>query len=587
MVAVCGVLVATAAVPAGHRAPPRTQAPPEPALFVSPNGLAAGPCSRASPCASWNAAYQRARPGQVIEVAGGTYPGQTIEGRSATRNLSPGCTPADPARCIVFRPAAGASVAVQGNLQVDGSSVWIQGTSSPASPVPTRGRTFSITVSGYVDTEATSEEDFPDHVVVQGIAATSFGVFGVHHALFRDLDIGPATVGAGCNIVEGPGIENKIGIGGGIEVVPTDVTLDGLLIHNQNRNQAGADSDCHFGGLFLATANRLTIERSVFSQDAVYDIQVQNFDGVPPPAHVTIQNNWFGCPTLWLYQAGGEGQCDGQEAIQFNSDAPFADWLIRYNSFVSGIGQYVDGASFSDVRVVGNAGSDPQACFSGMTFAYNAWTGRRCAPTDRRLGDLPFVSSVPGREDLALAQRSAAAALVPPSSGDLRLDSDIAGHRRPSLYPRAAGSLERDTSLLVPGRSIGSVSLGTPAARIAATYGPFRGRSTSRLGARRTSAQVATVAAPGGALRVTEIGGTVVGVATTSPFYSTPGGVGVGAPLAAAARLPHATWVPCVHAMRVRVGGVAVSFLSTAAKRRITGISMIRDALVAPCAKRR
>ena len=271
---------------------------PAPTLFVSPGGNDQGSCSQASPCAGWNAAYQRAAPGQVIGVAGGTYPTQVIQGRESTADLHPGCTPETPTNCIVFQVDPGHVARINGALQVNGSSVWIDGTTRSSYSVPARGRMYSIRVSGFVDTEATSLTDFPDHVIVQGIKATSFGVFDVHTAVFRDMDIGPATVGANCQIEQGTGFENKIGYAGGIRVAPTNVTLDRLIVHNQNRDRAGAASDCHFGGLFLVTARGLTIEKSVFSQNAVYNIQVQNFGGAPPPTQVTIQDNWFGCPVI-------------------------------------------------------------------------------------------------------------------------------------------------------------------------------------------------------------------------------------------------------------------------------------------------
>src|SRR4051812_14841689 len=64
-------------------------------LHVSPGG-SGGSCSAASPCGSFDAAYRAARPGDTVEVAGGSYGRQEIPalGRSAPR--------------IEFRPASGA-----------------------------------------------------------------------------------------------------------------------------------------------------------------------------------------------------------------------------------------------------------------------------------------------------------------------------------------------------------------------------------------------------------------------------------------------------------------------------------------------
>ena len=46
-------------------------------LSVSLQGSDSAPCSRA-PCASFDRAYQAARPGDIVEVHGGTYPDQRL-----------------------------------------------------------------------------------------------------------------------------------------------------------------------------------------------------------------------------------------------------------------------------------------------------------------------------------------------------------------------------------------------------------------------------------------------------------------------------------------------------------------------------
>src|SRR5437667_344913 len=80
---------------------------PAASFYVSPTGNDAGPCTQVAPCASFDRAYKLAKPGQVVEVAGGEYGSQVIESRPTTRNLNPGCAPGSTAPCIGFRPAAG------------------------------------------------------------------------------------------------------------------------------------------------------------------------------------------------------------------------------------------------------------------------------------------------------------------------------------------------------------------------------------------------------------------------------------------------------------------------------------------------
>ena len=413
--------------------------PSKPAtLFVSPSGSDGGLCTVVAPCASWGRAYGLAVPGSVVEVAGGRYPGQLLPFRAALRDLSPGCAPASPGQCVLFRPAAGASVTVDGGLEVRGSSVWVKGSVS-GSGVPSRQRSFNLRVNGYVDTEAKSAVDHPDHVIFEGIDAVNFGAFNVDTVTFKNMDVGPATVSSGCAIKQGPGFENKIGWGGGITYVPRNVTLDGLLIHNQNGDSGRIASDCHFGGLFIVTVDGLTIRNSVFSQNVVYNIQVQNFGGAPAPRNVTIENNWFGCSVEWLYVS--ETTCANQADIQFNAASRFSNWLIRYNSFVGGLGQYVPGASYDNVRVLGNAGSRPSNCYPGWTFAYNAWVNGSCSATDRSLAALPFANATPGQEDLLLAGASAVD-LVTSTTADSVVATDIRGKPRPLGAGRDAGATE-------------------------------------------------------------------------------------------------------------------------------------------------
>jgi hypothetical protein len=561
-------------------APPVPGALPAPSRFVSPGGSDSGSCTRASPCASWNRAYQVARPGEVIQIAGGQYPEQDIAPRAATQNLSPGCTPAATSKCIVLQPAPGATVAVSGAISVRGSSVWIRGSASPAGGIPSRGRTFSINVAGYVDTEATSNSVYPDHVIVQGVKANSFGIFNAQTATFRDMDIGPATAGAGCGIVEGPGFENKIGFGGGITVEPTNVTLDRMLIHNQNRNADGAASDCHFGGLFVVTVDGLTIKNSVFSQNAVYNIQVQNFSG-PPAQNVRIENNWFGCPVQWLYDTarGGEGACDGQVDIQFNAASLFRNWLIRFNSLAAGIGQYVPGAGYENVRIVGNVTAGFSGCYSGITFAYNASGGRTCATTDRRLAGSPFVSATPGQENFRLVPATRAKAFVQPLSHDMRIATDMEGRMRPLRFPSDAGSLQPDTAKIQLGRSIGSAVIGMPHATLLKTYANLRSTRRSKIGPSKTLATIDTFAVPGGALRVTSVNDRVVGVETRSAYYTTTTGLGPGAPRSAAA-VAGATPSACDHAFR-RNGPVVI--LLHVGTKTVTSVEMIQQAYASDC----
>jgi hypothetical protein len=334
-------------LPPTTTAPTTTSAPPPSQsanLFVSPQGSDSNPCTQSAPCASLNGAYQKANAGDVVQIASGTYPNQVIGSRASLRNLSPGCFVASPGQCVHF---VGSNVTINGSLEIHGSSVWVDGGSSASSP--------GISATGYVDTEADSTSVYPDHVVVQGTHSTSFGVFNANTVTFRWMDVGPATVTSGCAIAQGPGMENKIGFGGGITVVPTNITLDGLHIHDQNGDSGRIASGCHFGGLFLVTANGLTVQNTVFEKNVVYNVQIQNFGGAPAPTNVSFANDSFGCPVDWLYNGAG---CDGQASIQF--DGTFPGVSITGSKFAGGdYGCYAGTCDYSNDVFSGNTSLAP------------------------------------------------------------------------------------------------------------------------------------------------------------------------------------------------------------------------------------
>src|SRR5687768_17674383 len=86
--AACAVALAA---PGPGPAAPRALAP----LHIGPGGSDSNPCTAQRPCRSFDRAYRVASPGQVVEVAGGTYPGQGVRVDAAKSSSSD----------VVFRPA--------------------------------------------------------------------------------------------------------------------------------------------------------------------------------------------------------------------------------------------------------------------------------------------------------------------------------------------------------------------------------------------------------------------------------------------------------------------------------------------------
>ena len=143
--------------------PAEEERPRGPALFISPSGKDSNPCSEAQPCLTMGHAYEKATAGQSVQLLGGSYPGQTIQGTSKAGSAH-----------VVFSPAPGASVTVTNTIYVFGSHVTIEGLTvkdvttgnydqTPGRPNPTdvallnlTGRNFEIDSATNVTVEGGS-----------------------------------------------------------------------------------------------------------------------------------------------------------------------------------------------------------------------------------------------------------------------------------------------------------------------------------------------------------------------------------------------------------------------------------------------
>ena len=397
---------------------------PPAAVFVAPTGNDANLCTQAAPCKSLDRAYAVAQPGQTVDVAGGSYPGQSIKWRPGR----------DQAAQVVFRPTG--KVTIEGDLRVYASGVHIAGQAT-GSITSWRSRSYSIVVTRDMAVLGDSAAQHPHNVTLEGIDGGSLGTYTSENVVVRDIDAGPVVLSA-CNRPEskiGPNVDAEL-------FTPRNITWERVVVHGMDRDASAAQAGCHYGGLFIVSVSGLTIRESVFSENIVYNIQVQNYVGTPA-SNVTIQNSWFGCPVLAVYESASK-ICNGQASIQFNASSTFSDWLIRYNSFSGSDAIHAGGgrASFSNARFVGNAGKRPgnDICGrAGVTYSRNAWIGATCGATDTSITN-PFVSVEPGQEDLRLVAGSGAIDAGDPSNTP---SSDIDGQGRPQGSAPDAGADER------------------------------------------------------------------------------------------------------------------------------------------------
>ncbi len=372
--------------------------------FVSPGGSDTASCAAADPCRSFDRAYGVAQPGEVVDVAAGTYPTQRIE-------YDPSKTSNDD---VYFRPAAGAAVKVDGDIDVYGSHVTVMAMQADDTDVPYDGPADVSDVTFWaMDGRNFTIDSGQDVNVIGG-------------------DYGPASSCGGSYGGGNNGIRmNRPG------VMPSDILIWGVDIHDV---QSYDLVQCHIECLIVGAGENITVRSSRFWNCSIFDIFLQPFNG--PISDVTLENNWFAAPT------DPNGKVNSGRAVEFSGGGPWQDLLIRHNSVNTAI-NLNDGAAnpqYANTSVIGNIAerSNPP-CFSaqGVVYRDNVWQQGICDASDRSLGGAPFpFVNASDHADLDYHLTGGVAVDLVPASVSNLLD-DIDGDARPDGAALDAGSDER------------------------------------------------------------------------------------------------------------------------------------------------
>jgi chitodextrinase len=372
------------------------------ALAVSSTGSDAANCLPASPCRSFNRAYQVAAPGAVVEVAGGSYPDQLIQsdGRSSSSPY------------VVFRPAPGANVIVS-RLENNASRVEYQNMSLASF--------YNYGFSGGTQ----------DGVIFRNIDANTFCIGGGRNISVIGGDVGPS-LSNNANGQQQPCVAK---FPGQTAPAPANVVIEGVRFHDHN-----AADTAHAECLQVGGSLGLTIRRNTFQRcGSTASIHVGRYDGNVPSKDVVIENNFF------LPNTGASSEPLGN--IQYNRSEP--GLIIRYNSFAGSSG-YSILATFDfhppatpSAQIYGNAAyapghSQPDGygpCDSLAVYRHNVWRGASCSSTDVN-ADPRFVSLT----DLHLQAGSPAIDRGDPSAYP---SVDFDGQTRPIGSAPDAGADER------------------------------------------------------------------------------------------------------------------------------------------------
>ncbi|HET7417665.1 MAG TPA: hypothetical protein VFJ61_08590 [Solirubrobacterales bacterium] len=368
--------------------------------FVATDGSDSGDCLADSPCQTFNRAYEVAEPGEVVDVAGGTYPEQRVEYDSDKTSDED----------VYFRPAAGSFVKVAGNIEAYASHVTF---------MAMQARDTNIPYDGPADVS---------DVTFWGMDARNFTIDSGQQVSVIGGDYGPASDCGGSYGGSNNGIRmNRPG------VMPSDILIWGVDLHDVQSYDLEA---CHIECLIVGAVRNLTVRGSAFWNCSIFDIFLQPFNG--DISGVTLENNWFATPT------DPSGHPNSGRAVEFSGGGPWRDVLIRHNSVNTAI-NLNDGApnpQYENVSVVGNIAERAIACYHGVDYRYNLWFGGGvCDPTDVAVAAPPFVRAS-DHEDLDYHLTGGPAVdLVPASASDLGDDFD--SETRPHGPARDAGSDER------------------------------------------------------------------------------------------------------------------------------------------------
>ena len=265
-------------------------------VFLSPSGNDAAACSAAAPCRSFDRAFRVAAPGQHVELAAGSYGGQSLR-------ADPAKTSADD---VVIRPAAGASVTT-GSLTVNGAHVTLRG----------------FTVNGdWTTNDATDDVTFQNLVVNGGIyinSSSNISVIG--GSVGGTMDTHPQFA----SWPTGTHIEN--------------ILVDGVTFHDIRRSNDAVHGEC----LQIAGGVGVTVRNSTFSNCMVFDLSITEYNGSGPPTDYLIENNVFG-PSV-------DG---GYYGLHFNTNTTdFRNFVVRNNSSTQPF-------SFTGLRKLTNVRRDGQ-----------------------------------------------------------------------------------------------------------------------------------------------------------------------------------------------------------------------------------
>jgi hypothetical protein len=378
--------------------------PPPPtsgaSVFVAPGGSDANPCTQASPCATFNRAYQVAQPGQVVQLAAGTYANQMLTADASKTSTAD----------VVFQPAVGASVVV-GSKPLSqrlrgGTGLGVDGA---------KHLTFKdFTVRGDVIASTGAEDVTFDNLVSANGVPSIYAP--TRDVTFRDGSYGNVNRYMAQVYPGGSGQHNY------------NVVFDGTVLHDVRSDDLAA---YHVECMLVSDAIGGVFRNMKTYNCDVFDLSLGVFGG-GILSNILVENNMFAStgPTV-------------TSSLGLNTNTTSWNGLnVRNNSALVYLRHPVCTNGCTNIRYSGNVSplQGSWQCVAQVAYRDNVWTGsggQTCAATDSAVADPGFVN--PGGADLHLRPGSPAINAGDPANAPA---VDFDGENRPRGSAPDAGADE-------------------------------------------------------------------------------------------------------------------------------------------------
>jgi hypothetical protein len=554
-------------------------------VFVAPNGNDGGSsCHRFAPaaqapspataCATVAQALSLAQPGDVVQLLPGSY-GPLLISRQSGADTPKVVVRGDPGLPQQQRCAAGCKPGnvIVSDVDVCGHGLSIQNLDTSA-----------VYAYVYVGARACPGTNTvtADHDIALVNVHFNAGTLRGHALLLKGSRIGPNE--HICDNGQGSNREDNLHIWPDTRsspyTAPYDVTLDGNLIYDAVMSTPGCDG-AHADLIQTLGYNRLTIENNIFWRPGHSFIQ-DGLLGGTKVGNAVIRNNFFGGPSA---PGGGYTHLGNPDPGPNCVNGPY---VIENNTWATGglqlscadqVSTLRNNYLFVSANTHGTCGAgnwdhnvfDP----SGVTCGTNA---KRCKPQllwpSAGSGDFTHGPDL----HVAATDRCLRGAGTVAAPGGTRRDLD--GDTRPARTPVDVGADQWETALIVPQHSIGRAALGSSQSAVEAFYG--RASLVTRpLATGRPPVQVASYRLFDHALWVAFANHVVVGVGTSSTYYSGLRGVGVGSSAASAVSAIGGHWLACRSAVVATRGGAVTQLAARGRSAAVNAVSIVRRAYAA------